>query len=294
MSAAEALPVPRTSRRERLPKPTDRLSLGYSGLTVSPICIGIVGEPETVPAAFDAGVNFFFVSADLHWPLYQGVRRGLELLFERGNGFRDQVVVGVVSYLDQPLFQALQFHEVLQSVRGLERVDLLIAGAVSSAQSYNERLPSLQNARATAHCGARAIGCSFHDRRCALGSINLNALDISYIRYNTAHPGAESDIFPFMRRDRTGLIFNFKSVLSAVTPEHVQRLGLGSSSLWLPKITDYYRFVLTNPHIDGVLCSPSTPSQFAELQAALEDRPLTVAEERYMAWLSSAATPKYF
>ena len=74
----------------------------------------------------------------------------------------------------------------------------------------------------------------------------------------------------------------------------MQRLGLGSSSLWLPKITDYYRFVLTNPHIDGVLCSPATPSQFAELQAALEDRPLTVAEERYMVWFSSAATPKYF
>jgi hypothetical protein len=293
MSAAGPWAQSSYSRRARLPRPSDRLPLGFTGLSVSPICVGIVQDPETVLAAFDAGVNFFFVSADLHWPLYQGVRRGLELLFERSPSARDKVVVGVVSYLDQPLFQALQFHEVLQSVRGLERVDLLIAGAISSAQSYNERLPSLQNARATAHCGARAIGASFHDRACALASLNLNTLDISYVRYNSAHPGADSEIFPRMRRDRSSLIFNFKSVLSAVAPEQLQRLGL-TGSYWTPKITDYYRFVLTNPHIDGVLCSPTTPAQLAELDAALQDRPLTLAEEQYMTWLSSIASPKYF
>jgi hypothetical protein len=285
--------APLPMRRERLPKATDRLPLGFSGLKVSPLCIGITQDPETVLAAFDAGVNFFFVSADLHWPLYEGVRQGLKLLFERRPSVRDQVVVGVVSYLDQPLFQALQFHEVMQSLPGLERVDLLIAGAISDWQSFSERLPSLQNARAIGHSGARAIGASFHDRRSALASLNGHPLDISYIRYNTAHPGAEFDVFPFMRPDHAGLIFNFKSILSAVTPEHIRQLGLGGS-LWLPKITDYYRFVLTNPNINGVLCSPATPGQLAELMAALDDRPLTVAEEQYMVWLSSTVTPKLF
>jgi hypothetical protein len=280
-------------RRERLPKATDRLPLGYSGHMVSPICLGITQEPDTVLAAFDAGVNFFFVTADLHWPLYEGVRQGLKALFARRPSVRDQVVVGVVSYLDQPLFQALQFHEVIQSLPGLERVDVLIAGAVSDWQSFSERVPSLQNARATGHCGARAIGASFHDRRCALASLNGYPLDVSFIRYNTAHPGADVEIFPYMRRDHVGPVFNFKSVLSAVTPEHAKQLGLGGS-FWLPKITDYYRFVLTNPSIDGVLCSPATPGQLTELMVALQDRPLTVAEEQYMVWLSSTATPKLF
>jgi hypothetical protein len=280
-------------RRERLPKAKDRLPLGLSGLHVSPICIGITQDPATIPAAFDAGVNFFFVSADLHWPIYDGVRRGLEQLFERGGGIRDEVVVGVVSYLDQPLFQAMQFHEVIGAVKGLERVDVLIAGAVSSPRSYEERLTSVMNGRATRHCGARAIGASFHDRQTALASLNLNTLDVSFIRYNTAHPGADKDVFPYMRRDRTSLVFNFKSILSSVRPEQIQQMGLGGS-LWLPKIPDYYRFVLTNPYIDGVLCSPADPPQLQALLAALEERPLTSAEEQYMMGLSSALSPRYF
>jgi hypothetical protein len=290
---AQAALLTEARRRERLPKPTDRLPLGLSGLSVSPLCIGITMEPETIPAAFDAGVNFFFLTADLHWPLYEGVRRGLELLFARSTAVRDQVVVGVVSYLDQPLFQALQFHEVIDSVPGLGRVDLLIAGAVANEQSFADRFRSIQNARMASHCGSRAIGASFHDRRSALLSLNYNCLDLTYIRYNTAHPGAALDVFPYLRRDRLGLIFNFKSILSAVTREHLRQLGY-TGDVWLPKIPDYYRFVLTNPFIDGILCSPASPGQLSELVTALEERPLTVAEEQYMIWLSSTATPKYF
>ena len=75
--------------REALPGPGDRRRLGNSELMVSPLCVGITGEPEIVPAAYDAGVNFFFLSGDLHWPLYEGVRRGLEMLLERGGSIRE-------------------------------------------------------------------------------------------------------------------------------------------------------------------------------------------------------------
>jgi aryl-alcohol dehydrogenase-like predicted oxidoreductase len=290
-------------RRQSLPKAAARLPLGRTGLSVSPLCIGITEDAETIPAAFDAGINFFFLTADLHWPLYEQLRKGLTQLLSRGPSIRDQIVVGVVSYLDQPLFQALQFHEVIESVPGLQRVDLLIAGAIPNEQSFfgrpNEqatmtgRYQALNTARTAGHAGARAIGASFHDRRTALLSISYGCLDIQYIRYNTAHPGAATDIFPYLRPDRASLIFNFKSVLSQVTPERFKQLGL-DERYWLPKPTDYYRFVLTNPNIDGILCSPSSPAQLAELVAALEQPPLTAEEEDYMIRLSSAATPRYF
>jgi hypothetical protein len=282
-----------TAAQRTLPRATDRLALGQSGLSVSPICLGITGEPETVPAAFDAGVNFFFITADLHWPLYEGVRRGLEMLLARGPSIRDQIVVGVVSYLDQPLFQALQFHEVIGAVAGLERVDLLIAGAVPTEANFTARLEAIRNARAVGHVGSRAIGASFHHRNSALLSLNYNCLDINYIRYNTAHPGARTDIFPYLRADRIGLIYNFKSTLSRVTPELFRQLGLDGRH-WLPTPTDYYRFVLTNPNIDGILCSPSTPHHVEELTEALAGPALTAQEEEYMIWLSSIATPRYF
>ena len=60
--------------RAHLPRFTDRLALGGQGLAVSPFCVGMVALPETIGAAFDAGINFFFVSADMHWPLYEATR----------------------------------------------------------------------------------------------------------------------------------------------------------------------------------------------------------------------------
>jgi len=90
-------------QRRELPKLTDRLPL-RDGLEVSPVCVGIVGDPDVVPAAFEAGINFFFVTADMHWPLYEGVREGLRRLLKSNPAARDSLVVGVVAYVTQPEF----------------------------------------------------------------------------------------------------------------------------------------------------------------------------------------------
>lgn len=280
------------SPRRPFPRLTDRQPLGGSGLKVGPICLGAVPGPETVLAAFDAGINFFFLSADLHWPLYEGTRRGLAALLARGGGVRDEIVVGVVSYLDEPLFQALQLHEVLYAVAGLERVDLVIAGAVSSPASFYSRLGSLARARAGRHFGARASGASFHDRPLALTAATFELLDILYVRYNTAHPGARIDLFPFLRPGRAARIFNFKSTLFHVTPERLRSLGLSPARCWLPAVPDYYRFVLSRPELDGILASPSTPEEVDALAAALEQGSLLPEEEEHMVWLSSLAAAR--
>ena len=51
--------------RLSLPKMTDRLALSHTGLLVSPFCLGLVYSDETACAAFDVGINFFFLSAVL-------------------------------------------------------------------------------------------------------------------------------------------------------------------------------------------------------------------------------------
>ncbi len=276
------------SRRYRLPKPSDRLPLGKSGLQVSPVCLGMTESPDTVVAAYESGVNFFFVTADLHWPLYDGVRKGLAKLLNGNRARREQIVVGVVSYLDNPLFAALQFHEVVAEIPGLERIDLIIAGAVSSDQSFYSRLDSIARARASGHNGARAIGATFHQRQLALAADYYDLLDISYIRYNSAHPGARTDILPHFRPQRNNLVFNFKSVMSRVSRETFDALGL-PQNYWLPDPCDYYRFVLSRPEINGILCAPSRPEEIRELAQALDKEPLTYQEEEYMIWLSSLA-----
>lgn len=285
--------TPTLTSRTTMPKATDRLPLGQSGLQVSPICLGIVEDPAVVPAAFDAGVNFFFVSGDLHWPLYEGLRKGLELLFSRGPSVRDQVVVGAVSYLDQPIFQALQFHEIIQCVQGLQRVDVLLAGAVWSLENFQSRVAPMQQARQLSYLGSQGIGASFHDRNTALLSIQYGPLDVQFIRYNTAHPGAQKDMFPYFPQQKRSLTYNFKSMMSRVTPERFRELGL-AERFWEPHPTDYYRFALNPAVMDGVLCSLYSVEQLNELLLALEKPPLTPEEEAYMLWLSSVGSMRIF
>lgn len=275
--------------RRPLPRLTDRLLLGRSGLRVSPICLGATPAADTVLAAFDAGVNFFFVSADLHWPVYEGTRRGLEALLARGGGVRDDIVVAAVSYVDEPLFQALQLHEVVEAVPGLERIDLMIAGAVSSPASWYPRLEALARARAAGHLGARAVGGSFHDRALALSAAAFETVDIAYVRYNTAHPGARREVFDLLRPDRAVLVYNFKSTMFQVTRDMFRALGLPPQTCWLPSVPDYYRFALSRPQLNGILASPSTPEEVAELAAALARGALLPEEEEHMMRLSSLA-----
>ena len=70
---------------------TDRLVLG-EGLEVSPVCLGMVDDPKTVAAAYEAGINFFFVTADMHWPLYSPLREGLKRLLKQKR-VRERIVV---------------------------------------------------------------------------------------------------------------------------------------------------------------------------------------------------------
>src|SRR5262249_54173877 len=124
---------PHGLREGRLPRLTERRPLGAAKLEVSPFCLGIVSDPKIVCEAFDAGINFFFVTADMHWPLYDGLRRGLEMLLARGGGIRDRIVVGAVSYVAQPEFCFAPFRETIEAVKGLERLDVTIAGGTYAA-----------------------------------------------------------------------------------------------------------------------------------------------------------------
>jgi hypothetical protein len=71
----------------------------------------------------------------------------------------------------------------------------MIAGAVGNDFGF-AKLNSLRDARAKGHLGSRAVGASFHKRRYALASDVYSLLDLNLVRYNTAHPGARTDLFP--------------------------------------------------------------------------------------------------
>ena len=292
----EAKPtLKRSSRKNTLPLLTDRLPLGErgplgkSGLGVSPFCLGIVSDPKTVPAAFDAGINFFFITADMHWPLYEPTRKGLEMLFKRGGGVRDRVVVGVVSYVTQPVFCHAPFTEVIQALPGLDRIDLTIIGGTYAAD-FMTRLDQYRFHRDSPRIpGVRATGASFHDRRAAAYAARHGMLDIAFSRYNVIHRGAEHDLFPFVDPKSPTLLYNFINTHGMLTPARYEQLAL-SPSHWRPKVTDYYRFVLARRELDGVLCALGTPRHVRDLARALEGGALTSEELAYIRDLADLHT----
>ena len=270
----------RSARRATLPRPTDRLPLGRSGLTVSPFCLGQVRDPATVLAAFDAGINFFFVTADMHWPLYEPLRRGLVQLLKRRRGIRDRIVVAAAAYATQPEFCWWPFREVLGAVPGLGRVDVTVAGGAYGYELHR-RLPVYREHVRQEHVGARAIGVSFHDRKAARDAVKASTVDIAFVRYNASHPGARKEIYPHISVRHKTLLYGFTSTDGFVAPRRVRELGL-ANDFWRPAITDGYRFALTPPQVNGVLCSLSTPREVEALGRALEHGPLDAEEEQYL------------
>lgn len=277
---AKKTPAKKKSGARKLPRFSDRYELGGAKLKVSPFCLGMVGEPDTVLAAYDAGINFFFFTADMHWPYYEATRQGLTRLLARGSGIREKIVVGIVSYCTQPEFCYAPFSEAMAAVPGLERVDVPIAGG-AYANEFLVRAGIYQQHRRSNFLGTRAIGTTFHDRKAALSAIDHEMIDIAFIRYNPSHPGAREDLFPLLDPKSATLLYNFKNTMGALPPEALPKLGL-DDSYWKPKVTDYYRFVLTRPEIDGSLIGLTTPDQVTALAKAMEEGPLDEEEEKFL------------
>lgn len=278
--------MPTRAPRKLLPRLTDRLPLGREGLAVSPFCLGRVDASETILAAFDAGLNFFFLSTDMHWPLYEKSRQGLRQLLSRGGAIREQVVVGAACYLTQPVFCARPFEEVLYEIPALERIDVLIAGGAYSHEFLQTRLPIYQQHQSSRFVGARAIGGSFHDRKTALRSQVEGLVDIAFSRYNPSHFKAREELFPYLSEASKTLLYNFTNTTGVIDQARYPELEL-PEDVWRPKLTDYYRFALTRPEIDGLLCSPALPAEVEALAAALEEGPLNPEEEEHMISLAA-------
>jgi len=128
----------------------------------------------------------------------------------------------------------------------------------------------------------RALGASLHDRPRAGQLAESSTLDLLMIRYNAAHPGAETDVFPHLLRRHPAIV--------AYTATSWRKLLRPPRSWNGPAATagDCYRFCLTSPHVDVVLTGPRNVTELRENLAALEKGPLSEAEMTFMRQLGQA------
>jgi hypothetical protein len=229
-------------------------------------------------------VNFFFLSADMHWPLYEALRQGLRQLLRSSPKARKRIVVAAVSYVTQPEFSWAPFEEVLEAVPELGHLDVAVIGGSYPTDFLVRRELYL----AQRPGNMRALGATFHDRSTALTAVNQHLVDIAFVRYNAAHAGAESDVFPHIRTDRATKLFCFKSMGGYVAPEQLTALGLPKEN-WRATPPDHYRFALRPPQVDGILCSFDRVEHVASLRAALAKGPLSQAQAEYLKNLCALA-----
>src|SRR5262249_26193482 len=81
--------------------------------------------------------------------------------------------------------------------------------------------------------------------------------------------------------ERRGLVFNFKNTLGCFGRRLWKQLGLDQDNR-RPPVTDFYRFCLSEPALDGMLCSLGDPREVKALGRALRKPPLEAREQSYL------------
>ncbi len=246
----------------------DRVTFGKTGLSVSPLGIGSsygVGGAD-LERAHERGINFFF------WGLRRrsDYGRGLARIAARD---RSGVVIAAQSYTRVASLMRPSLECVLRSL-GTDHVDLLGLGWWDDMPP--ERI--LDAARALVADGkVRHLVISSHHRPAFLPMMATAGIDGIMIRYNAAHPGAETEVFPHLAAHDPGVLaFTATRWGSLVDPALVPE---GEPP---PRASDCYRFVLSSPFVHASLVGPKDASELDEALAALDRGPLDADE---MAWM---------
>jgi predicted aldo/keto reductase-like oxidoreductase len=124
---------------------------------------------------------------------------------------------------------------------------------------------ALQNAKADGRL--RAIGLTTHQRHLAALWMKTGLLDLLMIRYNAAHRGAETEIFPIAAELDlsvvcfTGLRWGALLETTKDDPPEFE----------IPPAREWYRFVLSHPSVSVALMAPDDRRELMENLTLLDD-----------------------
>lgn len=255
-----------------------RRVLGRTGLKVSRLGIAAsYGVPAAaVESAFERGVNY----------LYWGSRRTDAFCTALGNlrPHRERMVLVVQSYARLAGMMAGSLEKALRRVN-FERADVLLLGM------WNKPVAPriLEAARRLRERGlTRFLAVSTHQRKLVPKIAGEHDFDVIHFRYNAAHPGAETDIFPHLPpADSPGLVsFTATSWGQLLGVRSLPAMFNGGAGIpkgeRKPTATDCYRFVLTRPEVDVCMAGPADASQMEQALKALTLGPLNDDE---LAWM---------
>lgn len=245
----------------------NRVTLGRSGLSAGPLGVsggyGVGGK--ALLRAFDRGVNYFYHGSRRS----PGMAHAIRDLVSAGH--RDELVVVLQSYSRLAPLMERSFTRGLAQL-GIATADVLLLGWYN--RPPGDRL--LERAEQMREKGLfRHLAVSGHRRRAFVGHAAEERFSVLHIRYNAAHTGAETDIFPHLPAERRpGVVAYTATCWGALLKP--RRMPPGEAPL---RARDCYRFVLSNPDFNVCMSGPKDDAQMDEALAALDAGPLSAEED---------------
>jgi len=246
------------------------IELGQTGLRTSRLGIGssFTGDERFIEEAVERGVNY------LYWGTIRRSAFG-RAIRSAARRDRERLVVTVQSYTRVAALLAPSVEIALRRSR-LAYFDFLLLGM------WN-RPPGAALVDAARRLQARGLVrhlmISTHNRPSLQGHFRAFARGESpfaafMLRYNAVHRGAERDVFPHIPDEpRPGIL-----AYTATRWGHLcdpAKMPPGEAP---PPARDCYRFALSNPAVDLVLCGPRNREQMQEALRALDAGPLAPDE----------------
>lgn len=124
----------------------------------------------------------------------------------------------------------------------------------------------------------RYFGISTHARKYAAELVRQGKIDLLMLRYNAAHRGAETEIFPHLSASHPGVV----SYTATRWGMLLKRPRGWPASGRLPSAGECYRFVLSNPHVHVCLTAPRSKRQLEENLAAVVRGPLGEEDSEFL------------
>jgi aryl-alcohol dehydrogenase-like predicted oxidoreductase len=246
----------------------EKVTLGRTGLRVSPLGLGSsfgVSQAD-VERAYERGVNY------LYWGSIQrpAFGRAMRAIARRD---RDGLVTVIQTYTRVASLMRASLEQALRRLR-IEYTDLLLLGW------WNAPPPRriIDAALALQAAGkARHIMISCHDRAAFAEYLADPTYGAIMVRYNAAHPGAETEVFPAATPDGAGVV-----AYTATRWGHLVNPRYTPAGDRTPRASDCYRFALSHPTVQVCLAGPADAAQLDEAMTALDRGPMDADE---LAWM---------
>jgi len=247
-------------------------TLGRTGLRVHRLGLAASYRPgeRTVERALDEGMNYCF-----HFGFDRQMTRVLRRL---PPSRREQIVIGTGAYnyiwWRQDLIKTLE--KRLRQLR-TDYIDVFHFLGVTNPKQMTPRVLD-QLARLREDPRVKAVSISCHHRKYAGELAAAGTLDCLMIRYNAAHRGAETEIFPHLAAHDVGCVSYTATRWSFL----LRRSRHWPKNRPIPTAGQAYRFVLGNPHVDVCLTAPRSEKELLENLVAARRGPLQNDEMAFM------------